>query len=183
MHMHMCMSHVSRRSDHLNVEQWRVGGVDGSHDDRPVWNTGAGSSGDVRHEGRQARAKRRVGQSSVDDLVHPPALRRRRLGGASRARPGGGEARVTTFPPGGINRGTQDNYDKSPTYRSLTPQVRCTCASSSSGRSPARSRPCRVTVEVLKRRACGWSVEHPCMLTYGAWMHHRTLDTYTPTPY
>ena len=21
------------------------------------------------------------------------------------------------------------------------------------------------------------------MLTYGAWMHHRTLDTYTPTPY
>ena len=43
-----------------------MGGVDGSHDDGPVWNTGAGSSGDVCHEGRQARAKRRVGQSSVD---------------------------------------------------------------------------------------------------------------------
>ena len=65
------MSHMSHMSDHLSVEEWRVGGVDGSHDDRPVWNTGAGSSGDVRHEGRQARAKRRVGQSSVDDLGHP----------------------------------------------------------------------------------------------------------------
>ena len=71
MHMYMCMSDMSHMSDHLSVEEWRVGGVDGSHDDRPVWNTGAGSSGDVRHEGRQARAKRRVGQSSVDDLGHP----------------------------------------------------------------------------------------------------------------
>ena len=34
-------------------------------------------------------------------------------------------------------------HDRSPMYRSSTPQVRCTCASSSTGRSPARSRPCR----------------------------------------
>ena len=86
----MCMSHMSHMSDHLSVEEWRVGGVDGSHDDRPVWNTGAGSSGDVRHEGRQARAKRRVGQSSVDDLGHPcRAEATRRASAPSRARPGG----------------------------------------------------------------------------------------------
>ena len=100
------MSHMSHMSDHLSVEEWRVGGVDGSHDDRPVWNTGAGSSGDVRHEGRQARAKRRVGQSSVNDLGHPCRLGSLSAAPVERVR---GGIKRGLLPSRGIKRGTRDN--------------------------------------------------------------------------
>ena len=107
MRMHMCMHmphamcSMSTCVRYLSVEQRRMGGVDGSHDDGPVWNTGAGSSGDVRHEGWQARAKRRVGQSSVDHGIPDHGIPGHPCRGAARsgrplaARPDGGDTRGT----------------------------------------------------------------------------------------
>ena len=176
----MCMSHMSHMSNHLSVEEWRVGGVDGSHDDRPVWNTGAGSSGDVRHEGRQACAKRRVGQSSVDDLGHPrraPATRRRQSSAS-----GGG----------GAKRGLRSlRWDKKARWWIMishlrTDHSRRKCAAPARAAHPGALPPAAGPAALRWRCcgwACGWSVEIPCMLTYGSWMHHRTLDVYTPTPY